>query len=460
MSTEPPAKRDSVATKLIAFRRDRDVKVRPRHQVRWTDPAGDHVLTLGDRMLAGSSASAKIVVADPTVSRVHAEIETRDADVWVHDLGSRNGTYVEDIQVSSARVPDGGRVRLGETTLVLERESEPGIVQLWHEDRFGPLVGASMAMRALFTELANIADSDGSVLIQGETGTGKELVARAIHDASSRRAQPFVIIDCAALPEHLIESELFGHAKGAFTGAANARAGAIEAAHTGTVFLDEIGELPLAMQPKLLRAVESRAVRRVGETEYRQVDVRFVCATHRDLPSRINAGAFREDLYFRLAVLPITMPPLRVRPDDIPALVRSFVPGASFSPELMKALAARPWFGNVRELRNFIERTMVFGEGRALASLEPSRAPNASGQYGAVIPAAPGDGDAAPRVLGMPEMSIDVPFKEAREKWLDQFEREYLLALLARHDRNVAAAASAAGLDRTYVYRLIRKHGV
>jgi transcriptional regulator with GAF, ATPase, and Fis domain len=307
-------------------------------------------------------------------------------------------------------------------------------------------------MRELFARLAKIAPTDSSVLIQGETGTGKELVARAIHEASPRAEQPFVIVDCAALPEDLLEAELFGHTKGAFTGAVNARPGAIEAADGGTVFLDEIGELPLSVQPKLLRVLESRQVRRVGEPTHRQVDVRFICATHRDLKTMVNANAFREDLYFRLAVLVVSIPSLREHADDIPVLVDHLIPGGleALTPETMRELVTKPWLGNVRELRNFLERARALGPQEALAM---SSEQQAAASAGATPPPA-GPADAA----GWVPVSLARSYKEAREEWLDWLEREYFRRLLARHDRNVAEAAREAGVDRTYVYRLIRRH--
>jgi transcriptional regulator with PAS, ATPase and Fis domain len=312
-------------------------------------------------------------------------------------------------------------------------------VEMWGIE-FGPLVGASAPMRRLFARLSKIAPTDSSVLVSGETGTGKELVARAIHEASPRRHGPFIVVDCAALPESLIEAELFGHARGAFTGAGEAREGAIEAADGGTVLLDEIGELPLQVQPKLLRALESRQVRRVGEAQHRNVNVRFLAATHRDLREMVNAGAFREDLFFRIAVLMVQVPPLRERPEDIPLLLRRLMPpgGNPIDDELTAELAKRPWLGNVRELRNFVERAHALGAQEALAmtGMSPSAVASTGG--------------------GSPP--LEGPYKELRETWIDHFEREYFRELMRRHDRNVAAASREAGVDRTYVYRMIRRH--
>ncbi len=429
-------------------------------RVEWSDQDGPHVVLVEGRMVVGSAQGSAIVVHDPTVSRLHAELEARSDGLWVRDLGSRNGTFVEGLQVSGARVPDRAKIRLGAAELTVDHSSatkKP--VEVWNEASFGRLVGRSFAMRELFAVLARVAPMDASVLIQGETGTGKELVARAIHDASKRATRPFVVVDCAALPENLLDAELFGHSKGAFTGAVGSREGSIEAADGGTVFLDEIGELPSAMQPKLLRVLESRMVRRIGETAYRSVDVRFISATHRDLLRMVNAGEFREDLYFRLSVLPVTVPPVRERREDIELLVNHFLqqlgdPGKA-SNDLVRELATRPWRGNVRELRNFVERARALGPQEALRMLS-----------GATTQVASSDAPAVPVVPSPTPQRFDVTdttmfeqgYKEFRETWIDAGEKEYVRRLLLRHDRNVQAAAKEAGVDRTYIYRLIRKH--
>jgi transcriptional regulator with GAF, ATPase, and Fis domain len=409
----------------------------------WNDGRGVRAVRLQESLVCGSAPSAGLCIADPLVSRLHAAFDLRDDGVWVRDLGSRNGTYLNGIRVGMARLPDDADVTVGNTTIVFRVAGAPVTVDLWPVSQFGPLLGRSQIMRELFTRLARYAASDSPVLVQGETGTGKELVAYALHQASSRAARPFVIVDCAGLPETLLESELFGHVRGAFTGAITSRRGAFEEAEGGTVFLDEIGELPLAMQPKLLRVLESRAVRRIGESTYRPVDVRFILATHRDLQSMVAAGAFREDLYFRLAVLPVTVPPLRARVDDLPLLVDHFAKGRPLNAsreELSQALAARPWLGNVRELRNFVDRAVTVGAKEAIALAQPH----------ASVP--------SPAPTGLPAVPCDRPFKEAREAWIDHFDREYVRQLLERHSRDVAAAAAAAGVDRTYIYRLIRRH--
>jgi len=286
------------------------------------------------------------------------------------------------------------------------------------------------------------------VLVTGETGTGKELVARALHEASPRASAPFGIVDCASLPEALIESELFGHARGAFTGAVEARIGAIEAADGGTLLLDEIGELPLAMQAKLLRFLESKTVRRIGETAHRAVDVRVVAATHRDLLSMVGAAQFREDLYFRLAVVPVVVPPLRDRVEDIPVLAERFSSrlGAEGLPrEVLEEIAKRPFHGNARELRNFIERAIALGPTRALA-LTPG--PAKAQEVRASQPAKANEDP----------VDFATPFKAFREAWIEHGERAYLERLIAAHGGDMAAALRAAGIDRTYLFRLKRKY--
>lgn len=431
--TQVPA--DSAFYKRVAMRQ------RPR--VRWTDAAGAHEILLSGRAAVGSAPGNEIEIADPTVSRIHAELDPREGSVWVRDLGSRNGTYVETVRVAEAQVPDGGTVVVGETALRVEQTTQRAAVDLWPSHNFGQLMGRSAVMRELFAKCNRVAALDTTVLLQGETGTGKEAVAEAIHCASARAGRPFVIVDCAALPESLLEAELFGHVRGAFTGAAASREGAFQEAEGGTVLLDEIGELPPGMQPKLLRVVEAHSVRRVGESAYRKIDVRIMAATNRDLRTMVNAGAFREDLYFRLAVVPLTVPPLRDRLEDIPLMVQHFA-GPRFAlllrPELLEELALRPWPGNVRELRNFIDRVIALGEEEALALTSPATA--------------------SQRTANLPEVPIDRPFKVIREEWLNHLERKYVEQLLERHSRNISTAADAAGLDRTYLHRLIRKHGL
>jgi two-component system, NtrC family, response regulator GlrR len=426
---------DRVQTALLEER----AFVRCNPTIRWADTAGSHALTLEGTTVIGSAPRADLVVAHPSVSRIHAELDPRSDGLWVRDLGSRNGTFIEGIRVTGGRVPDGGELRLGGATLVVGYPDERVPVSLWPSERFCALVGTSSVMRALFARLERIAATESTVMITGETGTGKELVAHAIHERSRRAGKPFVVVDCGAIPDELFESELFGHVRGAFTGAATSRTGALETASGGTVFLDEVGELSPAVQPKLLRAIESRTVRAVGDPAYRPIDVRFISATHRDLREMVNAGAFREDLYFRLSVVPVRVPSLRERAEDIAPLVTHFLaaagmPASQFPSALVQELAGMPWLGNVRALRNFVERALALGPSEALA-MTPTEA-RALDTGGGI--------------------ALDRPLKELRE----EVERTYLQGLLAKHGRNINAVAAAAGIDRTYVYRLMKKYAL
>ncbi|MBK7859614.1 MAG: sigma 54-interacting transcriptional regulator [Archangiaceae bacterium] len=405
----------------------------------WALGGKAHRVALKDRGVIGSAPEAAVVIDDPHVSRMHAELEFRDGGWWVRDLGSRNGTFVQGLRVGEAKLPDPARLNLGPVAVSCIAEA-PQSRELWPSAQFGPLRGKSVPMRQLFGDLMRCAEVEATVLVRGETGTGKELVARAVHESSARSGGPFVIVDCTSLTDTLFESELFGHAKGAFTGALKARAGAFEEAEGGTLFLDEVGELPLEHQAKLLRVIEARTVRRVGESQHRPINVRIVSATHRDLASQVTAGHFREDLYFRLAVLTLWVPPLRQRLEDIPLLVNAFLEsrGASqqLPPDVLEALVSRSWPGNVRELRNVIERVLALGPGRGLAQSD------------------------GPQPAGASSDRANLPLREAREAALEAFERDYVRTVLARFGGDVAAASKAAGIDRTYLYRLMRKLGL
>lgn len=407
-----------------------------------TDTQRSTEVIVEDEATVGTAEGAKIRVVDPTVSRLHLRLVLGDEGLWVHDLGSTNGTHVGALRIGSALVPEGQQIRLGASRIEILPSGTPRDVALWPGDRFGPLVGRSRAARELFGRIARIAPGEATVLLHGETGTGKEVVARAIHEASSRRGGPFVVVDCGAIPESLFESELFGHAKGAFTGAVSAHRGAFLAADKGTLFLDEIGELPAADQAKLLRALESRTVRRVGETHHQPVDVRILAATHRDLARMVSRGELREDLYFRLAVVPLAVPPLRERAEDVPLLLEHFARGAplGLDAQAIAELSTRPWPGNVRELRNVVDRLLALGPADALA-------------------APPHDTSRRTDVrAALPDVPLDEPFKDVRDRWLSHLEREYIRGWIERTGGRTTEIADRIGLDRTYVYRLIKKH--
>jgi len=409
----------------------RERLTRPSVLLEW---AGQHAVLSPDKqaLLIGASPAVDVMIEDSLVSRVHAELRYEANGPWIRDMKSRNGTYVDGVQVEGARVRDGSQLTLGETIVRVRFDQAASSVPLWPHASFGALRGGSVKMRELYRRMDLAARSDATVLVEGETGTGKELVAEAIHEASRRSGSPFAIVDCSALAPSILESELFGHARGAFTGAVAARAGVVEAAQGGTVFLDEIGEIPLSLQPKLLRLMESRTLRRVGENTARTVNVRFIAATHRSLQAMINEGTFREDLYFRISVLRLRTPPLRERTEDIPSLVQAFSDGKGIDVDLLQQLITRPWPGNVRELRNFVEYSQVFGDREALRELSP--------HIGAAIPSTRGT------------------YHQQRRDCLDAFERTFVERLLHDHGGDTRAAAEAGGLDRSHLYRLIKRH--
>jgi two-component system, NtrC family, response regulator GlrR len=407
---------------------------------------GDHWESQGDRCSIGSHPSNDWCIDEPTVSRFHCEVRVGAGGVRVRDLGSRNGTLLDGVQVIEGCPRSGSLLKLGRVTLRFELRGETNRLLISDKNEFGGMVGTSVAMRAAFALLERAAQSNAHVLLEGETGTGKGQAAEALHRVSPRKDGPLVVVDCGAIPENLLESELFGHEKGAFTGAVGRRIGAFEEASGGTIFLDEIGELAPALQPKLLRVLESREIRRVGSNGYKKVDVRVVTATNRDLRAEVNNGRFRSDLYFRLAVVKVALPPLRERLDDLPILVERMLRAAAASeaasalrsPEFIATLGRSAWPGNVRELRNYLERCLVFQEALPL-------------------PAEPLEG---PSVNQSQPVDARLPYADARKRAIDSFERAYAQALLQLHQGRVAAAAAAAGMDRVYLYKLLRRHGL
>jgi len=403
------------------------------------------------RVHIGSSPDSDLCLSDETVSRRHCRIEAVPQGYLLVDLDSKNGTRVAGVRVREAYLHDGVSVHLGESELVWRQEPEEVELRFSPSDRFGALRGAGLAMREVFAMLERVAPTDATVLVSGESGTGKELVAQELH-ARSRRRGPLVVFDCSAVPRELIESELFGHVKGAFTGATATRAGAFEQAHGGTLFLDELGELSLDLQPKLLRALESRTVRPVGGSRTVRTDARIVAATNRDLTHEVEQGNFREDLYYRLAVIRVRLPPLRERPEDIPLLVRHFIRELSQDPsrlrvsyETMEQLKAHPWPGNVRELRNFIERTLLLASGDSLSSQFLDT---------------PAGGVPAQRGPQGVTVDVGLPFKDAKARLVEGFEKSYWDKMLDATNGNVSEAARRAGIHRKSAEYLVRKLGL
>ncbi len=400
-----------------------------------------------DRVLIGSHESCDLVLADPTVSRQHCEIALVEGGYQVSDLDSTNGTFLGSARLGSVLLSEAADLRLGQTVIAISTLRSPVDIPLGSETRIGPLLGRSVAMRQVIATVEKIAPTEATVLITGESGTGKEVAARALHENSPRAAGPFVVVDCGALPASLIESELFGHERGSFTGAVGQRKGAFESAHGGTLFLDEIGEMPLESQTRLLGALERRTVQRIGSSEARSINVRVLAATNRDLRKEINRGRFREDLYFRLAVVTIELPPLRTRPEDIPLyvqqLARDLEIELAIDEPTMARLSAMSWPGNVRELRNFVERSAALGE--VIVEGEPASA--------APMPA----DDGAPTTLAV---DARLPFKVGKAALIEDYERSYVRALIQLHEGNVSRAARAAQIDRMYMLRLLDKYGL
>ena len=406
---------------------------------------------LGAVVKIGKAPDNDLVLNDDTVSRYHLTLGRVAEGLQVKDLGSTNGVRVAGAKIKEAIVEPGAVVRAGEVELAIRVELRGVEVPPSLAESFGLALGQSLPMRRIFGLLERIAPTNATVLLTGETGTGKDVLARSIHLASPRGKQPFEVVDCGAVTHTLIESELFGHERGAFTGAIASRAGAFERAAGGTLFLDEVGELPLELQPKLLRVLEARELRRVGGNKTLAIDVRIVAATTRDLPREVERGKFREDLYFRLAVVPIAVPPLRARPEDIPVLARKILDANAdsaslkISDEAMVSLRAHDWPGNVRELRNILERAAYISRASGEAELRlvglPARA----------------------RTSAPPDLFAFEPthsYRDTRARYDTLFERKYVAWLLARHSGNISAAAREAQMDRKHLTDLARKHGL
>lgn len=409
----------------------------------------------------GKKTDNDIVVSDKTVSRNHVEIQVgADNSYLLRDLNSTNGTSINGMKVKEAYLSQGDLIEVGETKIEFQTYDESVQIEPSDKNEFGEMVGKSRKMRQIFGVLERISPSQATVIIEGETGTGKELVAKAIHRYSLRKDKPCVTFDCSAVAPNLIESELFGHTKGSFTGAIKDRIGAFEAANGGTIFLDEIGELTLDLQPKLLRALEQREIKRVGSTQAVKLDVRVISATNRNLKEEVKASKFREDLYYRLSVVKIQLPALRERLEDIPLIVEKILaqarynvkPDGSFyvsrvEDDALKILQRYQWPGNVRELNNILERAVSFSENGVIKGMHL--------QY--VFSEVESGEEATVR---MQNFDLERPFKEAKQQVVESFEKEYLQELLHRNKGNVSKAAREAKIDRKHLRNLLVKYEI
>jgi DNA-binding NtrC family response regulator len=415
---------------------------------RGPDAGSEHVVdTAPGTALVGTGPGCDLRLTDSTVSRRHLECEIVEGGLRIRDLGSRNGTFVSGVSIVEAVVFGGETVHVGTSALRIERVAGAGALRAL--DRFGLLLGSSTAMRRLYPLLERLAASDVSVIIEGETGTGKEVLAESLHQMGARASGPFVVFDCTAVPPNLMEAELFGHERGAFTGAVTARRGLFEQAHGGTLLIDEIGDLDIHLQPKLLRVIERREVRRIGGTETINADVRVLAATRRDLDRAVAQGTFRDDLFHRLAVARVELPPLRKRGDDVALLAQRFWTdlggeGSLPAPFVLRA-QAHTWPGNVRELRNAVARELALGDLHAALSAE--------GDQGDAPGERAGTADMFGRVL-----ALELPMTRARELVSEEFERAYVRHTLARAGGNVTLAAKYAGVAKRY-FQLVRSRG-
>ena len=405
----------------------------------------------------GAMEDNDLVLHDETVSRYHCRIVQEANSYVLVDLGSTNGTFINRVRIKEGYLKPGCNIGLGQTELKFTTADEKVEIVPSRKDHCGEMIGKHPRMREIYAIIEKIAPTNTTVVIEGDTGTGKEVVAQTIHKLSSRAQGPLMVFDCGAVPENLLESELFGHEKGSFTGAIMTRQGIFEMAHGGSLFLDELGELSLDLQPKLLRALEQREIRRVGSNKPIKVDVRVIAATNRNLEEEVRAGRFRQDLFYRLSVVRLFLPPLRDRVEDIPLLVRHFLRTASYakspdgsprvttvSREALDLLCAYSWPGNVRELVNVVERACSFCDGDTIN---------------------PGDLPEQVREAQTLGATRDLPtgeytFKEAKERWVSSFERDYIVNLLRKNGGNISHAAREADIDRKYFRKLMRKYGI
>lgn len=460
----------------------------------------------GATVRLGADPLCDVVLTDPTVSRHHAEVRRRGQRFFLVDLNSTNGTFIDhDRCLEPTEVKTGQAFRLGRTRVSLDVKVEKVEIATTSQTNYDDIIGQSQALREIFSILDRISPSELSVVIEGETGSGKELIAKAIHDHSQRSKGPFIVFDCSAFPPNLLESELFGHEKGAFTGAVGRHAGVFEQADGGTLFFDELGELDLEFQAKFLRVLETGQLRRVGGEKVIKVDVRVVAATNRNLQTMVAERRFRQDLFYRLAQVRFLLPPLRERFEDIPLLVEHFLDHLAersgrrpmISMNAIAALQNYRWPGNIRQLRNVVEKAVAMCTDGVIdadymhrelaqqanlhqniqtatsttdASLELPVFPSSPQPYTppkpTPAPVVPGTRD--PQDIARDGISIHefmtngddiLPFKEVKEAIISSFEVQYIEVLLSR-TKNISEAARKAGIDRRHFYRLLNKHGL
>ena len=447
---------------------------------------GREIEIVKPRVTGGRSIISDLVINDKAVSGTHFEVSARDDGYRLRDLNSRNGVYIGDVRVREAYLRPGTIFRIGHTQIQFTPTDDVVEIELSKKDRFDSVIGSSPAMREIFAYLEKVAPSELTCLITGETGTGKELVARAIHNSSPRKKKPFVVLDCGSIPRELIESTLFGHEKGSFTGAIGQHIGCFEQAQGGTIFLDEIGELDISLQPKLLRVLEQREIKRVGGDKTVKVDVRVLAATNRDLRDEVNRNQFREDLYFRLSVVNVELPALRERREDIPTLANNFLRdiasrrgvSMSYSEDAMAALMAHSWPGNVREMRNVVERAGALSDGPVITrsdlvfgrEMGPSvvvahdlaqAGATAARRAATEMSGAPSPvGEGGPTTFDPSLLIAGLGFKGAKQTVVDAFEMAYLAALMKRNDGNITRSAHEAGLTRYHLRELLKRHGL
>lgn len=407
------------------------------------------------RMFIGKSQTCELRLQDPSVSRRHIAIEVVSQRLRVTDLGSTNGTFVDGVALGEVYLTGGETIRLGGTAISVTRGQPTPAASLTRATQFGTTLGGSLAMRRLYPLCERLAVADIPVVIEGETGTGKEQLAESLHQMSPRKDGPFVVFDCTAVAPTLIESELFGHEKGAFTGSVGTHRGVFEQASGGTLLIDEIGDLPLELQSRLLRVIERFEVRRVGGSAPIAVDVRVLAATRRDLDRMVQQGRFRDDLFHRLAVARIELPPLREREEDIELLARKFWAQSGGDPDripldLLREWEEYNWPGNIRELRNAVARRLALGD---LAPQGPaSRPPPSMREERSRAQGLATGGDPIAAAL-----ALDLPLGETRQRIVDELERRYVERVLEANGGNVTRAAAAAGVARRYFHRLKNK---